>query len=166
MDLIAQYVKNLAAFMVFAAICTIIMPEGRLKGMLGFVMGIMLMMIILRPVNAMLGGDGDKILTNSLRLNSYAVWNTEEYGDGAELVLSEFEKNCEEMLKEKLKANSVDVSAENGADGVYISSVTVNISGGGDTAESISRSVASICGIDESIITVINADKGEYNEAD
>jgi stage III sporulation protein AF len=166
MALITQYVKNLAAFMVFASVCTIVMPNGRIKGMIGFVMGLMLMLIILKPVGSVIGCETDTIFSNNVKLSSYAIRNEEAYGDATELILREFEASCSELLCSKLGVRAADVCADSGEEGVYISSITVDMYGYGGTVDELKMMVSSICGVDESIITVINADEGEYNEAD
>ncbi|GEM_PF-4382406 len=166
MDMLTQYVKNLALFMIFASVCQIIMPEGRFKGAVCFVTGIMLMLIILKPVNAVLNTDGRAWLETSIRLNTYAAQNElEQYGNSStDMVISGFEAACADMLEGELGAEKVGIKAENGEEGVYISDITVIIKNG-DT-EKIKSTAARLCGIDENKVTVIKGGVDEYNEAD
>lgn len=166
MDMLAQYVKSLAVFMIFASVCQIIMPEGRFKGAISLITGIMLMLIILKPVNAVLNTDGKSWLESGIRLNTYAAQNElEQYGStGADMVISGFENACADMLKSELGAEKVSVKAENSDEGVYISSAVINIKAG--NTEEIKSKAAGLCGIDEDKVTVIKEGMGEYNEAD
>lgn len=166
LDMLAGYVKTLAVFIIFASVCQIIMPEGRFKGAISFVTGIMLMLIILRPVNAVLNNDTQSHIKSGINLNAYAADNElEQYGeDSRTAVIARFEKDCADMLENELGAKKVAVSAENSEDGVFISSVTIEISGA-DTA-AVANKVSELCGIEKDKISVINGGFREYNEAD
>lgn len=162
-DMVAGYVKNLAIFMVFISVCSIIMPEGRFKGVLSFITGIMLMLIILKPVNAVLSSDARQWVENGIRLNTYAADNElEQYGqDSADMVMESFESACEDMLETELGVDGIRVNAENGAEGVYIAGIEIY-----SADEEAAERAASLCGIDRAKVSVINSDAGEYNEAD
>ncbi len=156
MDMLADYVKSLAMFMIFASVCQIILPEGKLKGAVSFIIGIMLMLIVLKPVNAVINTEGKSIIRNSIKLNSYDTKNQlEQYGDGSEIVISAFKTSCENMLMEEIKAEAVNVKVVNDEEeGVYISSVELKIKN--QDTEKIKSEVANLCGIEKDKIKVIN----------
>ncbi len=164
MDVLAQYVKALAVFMVLASVCQIIIPEGRFKGAVSLITGIMLMLIILKPVNAVLNSDEEGYVKNSIKLSTYTAKNELlQYSDSSDIVIAGFEKACADILNHELKAVSLSVKAVNGEDGVYISEVKVNAVS--SDVENIKKRVSEICGIDGEKVNVINQGKGEYNEA-
>jgi hypothetical protein len=133
-------------FMVFAAVCGFVVPEGRMKSAVSLVMGFMLMLLILRPVNAVLRFD----FTNIFNDVSYTVPDI----DTSTAVIGTFERACENMLSE----NGIEatVKARDDGDGIYISEINISDSDKTDMA-------ARLCGVD---ISVINVGGVEYNEAD
>lgn len=168
MDMLSQYVRTLAVFMIFASVCQIVMPEGSFKGAISLITGIMLMLIILKPVNAVLNADKSTWFNTDIDINGY---NTAEeivqYDEaGTQAVIDGFENACEQLLLSKLgdKADYVSVHALNGSEGVYIDSVTVYTSSG--DAVGIASAGAELCGIAEDKVTVISGGMDEYNEAD
>ena len=121
------------------------------------------MLIILKPVDAVLGTDARQWVENGIRLNTYAADNElEQYGqDSADMIIDSFERACEDMLEMELGADRVRVNAQEGPDGVYIAGIEIYSANEGDADRA-----ASLCGIDRASVSVINSDAGEYNEAD
>ncbi len=162
MEMVAGYVKSLAIFMVFISVCSIIMPEGRFKGVLSFITGIMLMLVILKPVNAVFNSDAAQWVEKGIKLNTYTADNEiQQYGqDSVDMIIDSFETACEDMLETELGAERIVVNAKNGADGVYIDNIEVYSRDNSDA-----QRAASLCGIDSTRVRVINSGAGEYNEA-
>jgi len=160
---ISEYVKNLAYFMVLASLCAFVVPKGRTQNVINFITGIMLMLIVLKPINVLLGAE-DKvdIVKNSIALEQAMTENSFEQYDnaGERAVLDTFERNCENMIKEKTGAKKVEVRAEKNENNVYISEVRVY------SAKSSEAQVASLCGVETDKVKVINEWKEEYNEGD
>jgi hypothetical protein len=104
------------------------------------------MLLILRPVNAILRFDFTHIFNNV----KYTVPDI----DTSAAVINMFERACENMLTE----NGIEatVKARDDGDGVYIAEVNIEDRDKADMA-------ARLCGVD---ISVINVGEVEYNEAD
>lgn len=164
LDTISEYVKNIALFMVLSSVCTILVPDGRLRSAVSLITGIILMLIVLKPVNMLLGAEsGESIVQNGIRLNVRAAENSlEQYDRGEQMVLEVFEKNCEDMIKRETGADKIIIRAENGQDGIYIAEVKLY----SRKPQGLADKTAALCGIDRDKITVINEQEEEYNEAD
>lgn len=167
LDTISEYVKNIAFFMVLSSVCILFVPEGRLRSVVSLITGIMLMLIVLKPVNMLMGAeDESNVVKNSIKLNERAAKNSlEQWGANNEeekMVLEVFERACEDMLKREIKAERVSIRAENGKDGIYIAEVRIY----SNNPQGLEENVAALCGINQDKITVINEHGEEYNEAD
>ena len=165
MDMLSQYVRTLAVFMIFASVCQIVMPEGSFKRSVAFITGIMLMLIILRPINNALGSSSEWLKTG-IKLNAYdAEEEFKSYGESEErIIIESFENACEEMLVNELGISAANINAQNGEDGVYIASAELYMPS--ENADAAVKKTAELCGISADKVIVINERSSEYNETD
>lgn len=155
MNFLAEYVRSLAVFMVVACVCRIILPEGKFSNAVGFVTGIMLILIVLKPVNTLLSADWKSCIKNAFSFDTYSTGSYEKSGENA--IIGYFEKECENMLTQELDAKTVSVRAADDGEGVYIAQVYIETTGAADKAK---RRTSQLCGIDENKITVLVIDGG------
>lgn len=154
MNMLAEYVKSLAVFMVVACLCRIILPEGRFSNAVGFVTGIMLILIVLKPVNTLLLAEWKSCIKNAFSSDTYSG-AYEKSGENA--IIDYFEKECENMLVQELDARAVSVRAADDGEGVYIAQVYIEAAGAADV---IKQRTSQLCGIDENKITILVIDGG------
>ena len=57
MEMLREYVRNIAVYVIFMALAGAIIPEGKLKSYVDLTMGIILVLILVSPVAGLLGAD-------------------------------------------------------------------------------------------------------------
>lgn len=57
MDLLREYVRNIAVYVIFMGLAGVIVPEGKLKSFVDLTMGVILVLILAAPISGLLGMD-------------------------------------------------------------------------------------------------------------
>lgn len=83
MELLTDYARTLAIFMVFSAFVSIILPSGAFKKYIALILNIMLISLVLKPINSIVGSNS---------LTAFKFENILEERTDDKNLLSEYEK--------------------------------------------------------------------------
>lgn len=114
MDIIKEYITTLVAMLVFITAIELIAPDNSLKKYLKFIMGLILISVLLTPIIKFFTG-GEKMVSEAI--DKYEKeFTSGEYTKSAlkesseddldarkKSFISNYNKNCEELLKDKYK---------------------------------------------------------------
>ena len=97
----SAYIKNIAVFTLFAAFAELLMPENNFKKYLHFVLGLLLLTAVLKPMFSLLGTDFEgKTIQKTL-----SVWAKEDVQKqwGEEMILDIYKKELGQKWTEELQ---------------------------------------------------------------
>lgn len=114
-DLIFDYVRNIAFYIIFMNIILIIIPQGRYMGYIKTVLGFVLLLIMIKPIDSFfLSGTGKNLeqtideYSASLSLKEFEQSEDKQ----KELILKQFEKDFFEQISSIVKRSEPDSEAE------------------------------------------------------
>lgn len=101
MSAISDFVRNIAVFMIFAGFVGVIVPDGKYKGYVNVVLGLILVLLLINPVAALLRGDLSEVFADMGLRYDRSVINSYVYDDDAqnELILETYRNNLSAQLK-------------------------------------------------------------------
>lgn len=109
MSFLYEYIKGIAVFLIFSAFAEIIVPNGKYRGYVRFVIGFILMVIILKPTFEIFGEGGfnfqNRFETIGNDFERAVIENEEKFYDDKqkEAIRKKFVQNLEEQSKKILK---------------------------------------------------------------
>ena len=121
LEAFSAYIKNIAVFTLFAAFAELLMPENNFKKYLSFVMGLLLLTSVLKPMLLIFQRGSDLELqtiqkTVSLWAESNEGVNTAQEKWNDEMILDIYKKELEQKwtqeLQNKFHTDTVSVLAE------------------------------------------------------
>lgn len=116
---LSTYIKNIAVFLIFSTFVEIIMPNGKYKEYIRFILGIILIVIMIKPINNLISSIDKNfdisIMKVQSELNKYtASYESDLYaGKQKELIKKEFQSNIKSqiisIIKNYLTVNNIEV---------------------------------------------------------
>lgn len=149
LEAFSAYIKNIAVFTLFAAFAELLIPENNFKKYLSFVMGMLLLTAILKPMFSIFQRGNDIELQTMQKMVS--VWAEEYYVENGiqqqwsdEMIIDVYKKELEqkwtEELRDKFYAKEVSVIAEISEQaGKYGEIISVKIVGGEEKGEEMRK---------------------------
>lgn len=142
----AEYIRGIIFFLIFASFVGIILPEGKYKSYINIVIGFVVMFLVFEPLGS-LSGAVDSMsmqLTQASIKNSAEVYESGIVTDAFKKLLREQMTKLVETLDYKLTELDADVDLETGelksvamtltksADGIYIEPIKITDSDDAD----------------------------------
>lgn len=157
-EVIKEWIKNIIVYMLFSSILYNMAPDKNYKKYIQFLSGIIMILIVLRPISFIFSFDGGRELSAYAdSLNQFLEDGGDVYGEGIyDYYDMSIERAVEENLKEKdIYTENVSVTTDEKSN---ILRINIYISGedaSSDTEKQIKNLISEVYNLDEDSIYVI-----------
>ena len=125
MDMLSEYIKDIAVFVVFSASVQMLIPNGKFKPYIELVLGIILVFVMLKPIKAV----SESIISTVENAPTDLSLENEELSDDSQvlglIIKSRLENSISDWLSENFEVEKVECEINKEAEEIKVEEIRI-----------------------------------------
>ena len=125
MDMLSEYIKDIAVFVVFSASVQMLIPNGKFKPYIELVLGIILVFVMLKPIKAV----SESIISTVENAPTDLSLENEELSDDSQvlglIIKSRLENSISDRLSENFEVEKVECEINKEAEEIKVEEIRI-----------------------------------------